>query len=175
MSSSQCLFPPNCENHRPVEIKGRNSSPSHAGHSHKNRAFPAKMCPPVVVARREDADFVARIRIAHVQSGGLSQRARDTSECQIAGRCRSPGAHRNDMIDVKRCFLSDLRKPTIFASVLGASDHRSAKPLANHRHDSEPPGACRSARNRRTVSVSASSTNPSASARSWDVRASPRS
>lgn len=79
------------------------------------------------------------------------------------------------MIDVKRCFLTDLRKPTVFASVLGASDHCSAKPLANHRHGSEPPGACRSARNRRTVSVSASSTNPSASARSWAVRASPRS
>jgi hypothetical protein len=71
-------------------------------------AFLAEVLRPGLRSRVEQGELLAGVRIGGRLLCPLPQRTRNASQRQVVERGRSPGRARDDVIDVKRRFLSVL-------------------------------------------------------------------
>lgn len=81
------------------------------------RCIRTEMITPRVEPRMEERRRIARGQIDRRGSSSFPQRARDACERQVLERSPAADHARNDMVDVERRFLTDLRDPAILASI----------------------------------------------------------
>src|SRR5215467_5712292 len=130
---------------------------------------------PYVEPGMEELCRIAGCRIDGGGTCSFSQRTRYARERQVLERRHAAGSLRHDVIQVERGFLAELRDPTVLASLV------RPQPRSALQRDGDVPAAHPGAgwrfdeRRRSSVSRSARSTSPSASACSSALSAVPPS
>lgn len=96
-------------------------------------AVPAKVFVPALRAGIEDGSEGTAHRVLGFSSGGLSERARDTSQCQVLGCSLTAAGGGPDVVDVKRRDLTALAKGAVLAPFFSALKDEAAKSGRNVR------------------------------------------
>src|SRR5450432_736142 len=71
------------------------------------------------------------MRLPHLDTRTLAQRARDTRQCEICSDSCAASDAGMDVIDMKRRFLRPLWKPAVFADVASPRADKSSKSGGN--------------------------------------------
>ena len=101
---------------RTVQPECVNRRAARRGNTGQQRAVPAEMAVPFLLARMEQPDRQARFRIARRDSRALSQRAMYAREGKIRRLSLAACDLRDHMIHMKGRGLADTRKPAILAA-----------------------------------------------------------
>jgi hypothetical protein len=167
MPASVFFFLADLQHARLVEVQGSNRRAACCGQAKYFQAVPTKVLLPVVTARMKEIDNFPGIWIFSNATSAFAQGITNACQAEVVF-CTHPfvGA-RHDVIDMKSGDLTFLRQATILAAVPGASDDQASQPFGNAAHE-RGRRCCplRSARSRKRLNISASSTRPSASRRS---------
>jgi hypothetical protein len=136
------------------------------------------MVSPPLSSRVEEGNTASGLRIQSRSSCLFAKRARHADEGQIVAGCGASNRSRRDVIDMKGCFVPFLGETAILAMVTRPTHNVMAPPDGDGAHvrvaESRARAEC-AARSRSSVRNSASSTRPSASARSASLNAFPAS
>ena len=108
MTPSQGFFLPNGKNQCPVHSQSFHRGPSSRRLPDKTNPFPAEMFVPVSEPRIVQCRLFAGLRVSCCLASGFSERTRDTGQGQVLQICLPAGSHGDDMVNMKRRFLSFL-------------------------------------------------------------------
>jgi len=127
---------------------------------------------PPLPARVENRRQLAGFRVHQLGPCPLSKRTRDAGQREILRYRWPPTCHRIDMVDVELSLLAGLRQAAVFTPVRRPAHH---SPAQCGRYAHAATGFDLEARSFSSESISANSTNPSASHRSATVSTCPAS
>lgn len=128
MTTSGAFLLTDGNNQRPVYLQGLDRRAAGCGTPEQEGALPAEVVVPQVAPRMEEGDLLTTLRVDGSLTGCLAKRARNTGEGEIVAGVGTASGHRHDVVDVKGCFLSQLRKTVVLASVAGTPDNEPAEP-----------------------------------------------
>ncbi len=126
MSAAGDFLAANGEDQRAIELQSRNSCA--AGWSEWDYLFaiPAKMLGPSFRPRIEQRNFCPGFRISGCLLGGLAQRTGNAGQRQILDNGLTTDCAGQHVVNMKRCFPSNLRQSAILTSVARAADNSGA-------------------------------------------------
>jgi hypothetical protein len=126
-SSARLFFNANVECVPAVHFQRLDGAASSRRSADNSDALQAEVVAPLFTSRIEDRSVGCGLWIDNRLAVGFSQRARNTCERKILQGGSPPGRAWNNVIDVKRGLLCELRNAAVFATVSGAFDDGPAK------------------------------------------------
>lgn len=119
VTMQQSFLVANGLSHGSVQLQGTDHGSPGWAESHQANPVPAEMKPPQILARTEQGDISAGLRIACRLSCALAQRAGNTSQREVWEGRLTTGMNRHHVIDMKSRFLASLSQTAVLAPVLG--------------------------------------------------------
>jgi hypothetical protein len=169
MAAASRLFGADRLGHSAVQLQGGNSGSARGSQAHDRETAPTKMLAPPLSARMEERDGASGLRVLPGSTRLFPKRTRDTSQGQVVGSGQASCGPRHNVVNVEGCFLPVLGQSAVLTPITRAEHDPTTQWIRDAAHRRFEETAARpapSARRRRSVSNSASSTKPSASDRS---------